>query len=69
VHFEIPVPIQIAWYKAERTLSRPIRHLTFGRFWKRNMIVGKITRSYGKTTTSRSALLGLSKHPDVQNMH
>lgn len=64
MRFEIPVPIQIAWYKAERALSRPIRQLTFGRFWKRNILVAKITGSYGKTTTSRmlAAILKASGH-------
>jgi cyanophycin synthetase len=64
VRFEIPVPIQIAWYKAERAVTRPIRQLTFGRFWKRNILVAKITGSYGKTTTSRmlAAILKASGH-------
>jgi UDP-N-acetylmuramyl tripeptide synthase len=64
VRFEIPVPIQIAWYKAERAFTRPIRHLTFGRIWKRNILVAKITGSYGKTTTSRmlAAILKASGH-------
>jgi cyanophycin synthetase len=64
VRFEIPVPIQIAWYKAERALTRPIRQLMFGRFWKRDILVAKITGSYGKTTTSRmlAVILKASGH-------
>jgi cyanophycin synthetase len=64
VRFEIPIPIQIAWYKAERAFTRPLRHLTFGRIWKRNILVAKITGSYGKTTTSRmlAAILKASGH-------
>jgi cyanophycin synthetase len=64
VRFEIPVPIQIAWYKAERALTRPIRQLMLGSFWKRDILVAKITGSYGKTTSSRmlAAILKASGH-------
>ncbi len=61
---EFPVPVQIAYYRLERALTRPLRWLTFGRLWKRGILVAKITGSYGKTTTSRmlAAILKASGH-------
>jgi len=62
--FEIPIPVQIAFYRVERAITRPIRWLVFGRIWKRHVLVAKITGSYGKTTTSRmlAAILKASGH-------
>ncbi len=62
--FEFPVPVQIAYYRLERAITRPLRWLTFGRLWKRQVLVAKITGSYGKTTTSRmlAAILKASGH-------
>jgi cyanophycin synthetase len=49
----LPDPVQIAYYRLERLVTRPVRNLVFGRFWKRNVLIAKVTGSYGKTTTSR----------------
>ena len=57
---EFPVPVQIAYYRLERAITRPFRQVLFGRVWKRNILVAKITGSYGKTTTSRM-LAGILK--------
>lgn len=64
MRFEFPVPVQIAYYRLERAITRPLRRLTFGRLWKRGVLVAKITGSYGKTTTSRmlAAILKASGH-------
>ncbi len=64
MRFEFPVPVQIAYYRLERAITRPLRRLTFGRLWKRGILVAKITGSYGKTTTSRmlAAILKASGH-------
>ncbi|MEM7636390.1 MAG: Mur ligase family protein [Pseudomonadota bacterium] len=62
--FEFPIPVQIAYYRIERAITRPVRWLAFGRVWKRRILVAKITGSYGKTTTSRmlAAILKASGH-------
>ena len=62
--FEFPIPVQIAFYRLERAITRPVRWLAFGRVWKRRVVVAKITGSYGKTTTSRmlAAILKASGH-------
>ncbi|MGI9515005.1 MAG: Mur ligase family protein, partial [Anderseniella sp.] len=62
--FEFPIPVQIVYYRLERAVTRPVRWLTFGRLWKRHVLVAKITGSYGKTTTSRmlAAILKASGH-------
>ncbi|MEM9470873.1 MAG: Mur ligase family protein [Pseudomonadota bacterium] len=62
--FEFPVPVQIAYYRSERAITRPFRWLAFGRLWKRGVLVAKITGSHGKTTTSRmlAAILKASGH-------
>lgn len=58
--FKFPVPVQIAYYRLERAITRPFRQTVFGRVWKRDVLVAKITGSYGKTTTSRM-LAGILK--------
>jgi cyanophycin synthetase len=60
----LPDPVQIAYYRLERLVTRPVRNLVFGRFWKRNVLVAKVTGSYGKTTTSRmlAAVLKAAGH-------